>query len=425
MKRGTKIGWLLIALAVVLSVWTIVSQSTDASTTSDGMVLSDDGTTLEGYTGAGGDVTIPSGVTTINAGVFDSKTITSVTMPDTVTTMGSGVFQGCTDLSSVTLSNNLTSIPADTFYECYSLGSLVIPSSVTSIGSDAFYGSSSLTTMTIPSSVSSISTDAFIGCSNLAEISVASGNSTYASSDGCLYNASRSRLLLVPEGKSSVAIAAGTTTIGAGAFSDCWGIDTLSLPSSVTTIEADAFSGSGIDTITIPSSVTSIASQSDWYPSTIYGASGSAAEQFAKDNGFVFVVIGNDDSDDGDDDNNNDDNNGNNDNNGNTNNNGGTDNGNNNGGTTDSGNTTDGSGDVVNPDGSITHADGSVTTADGRLIKAADASGDGTHTLDATPTTADGIDPRYFLSIAIFAGGIGVILYSRFNKMKYVSENRR
>ena len=47
----------------------------------------------------------------------------------------------------------------------------------------------------------------------------------------------------------------------------------------------------------------------------------------------------------------------------------------------------------------------------------------GAHVKDSTPTTADGIDPRYFLCLAVFAGGVGVILYSRFNKLKYVSDN--
>ena len=425
MKRGTKIGWLLIALSVILSVWVIVSQSSDASqTTESGLVLSDDGTVLEQYTGSGGAVTIPDGVTTISAGVFKEKDVTQVIMPSSVTSMGTGVFSGCSSLASVSLSASLNSIPEDSFRECLSLSSVTIPESATTIASNAFYGCASLGSVSIPASVSSISTDAFSGCGNLSDISVASGNGAYASSDGCLYNASKTRLLLVPEGKTSLAIAAGTTTIGAGALQDCTGITSVSLPNGVTTIEANAFSGSSVDTITIPATVTSIASQGSWTPSTIYGAAGSAAEQYAKNNGIVFVVQGNTSDPDAPDNNGNGGN-------GNTGNNGGTtgDNGNagnnGNGGTAgDNGGTTN-SGDVVNPDGSITHADGSVTTADGKVIKSASATGGASHTKDATPTTADGIDPRYFLCLAIFAGGIGVILYSRFNKMRYLSENHK
>lgn len=425
MKRGTKIGWLLIALSVILSVWVIVSQSSDASqTTESGLVLSDDGTVLEQYTGSGGAVTIPDGVTTISAGVFKEKDVTQVIMPSSVTSMGTGVFSGCSSLASVSLSTSLNSIPEDSFRECLSLSSVTIPESATAIASNAFYGCASLSSVSIPASVSSISTDAFSGCGNLSDISVASGNGAYASSDGCLYNASKTRLLLVPEGKTSLAIAAGTTTIGAGALQDCTGITSVSLPNGVTTIEANAFSNSAVDTITIPATVTSIASQGSWTPSTIYGAAGSAAEQYAKNNGIVFVVQGNTSDPDAPDNNGNGGNGNNGNNGGTTGDNGNADN-NGNGGTAGGNGGTTNSGDVVNPDGSITHADGSVTTADGKVIKSASATGGASHTKDATPTTADGIDPRYFLCLAIFAGGIGVILYSRFNKMRYLSENHK
>ena len=189
MKRGTKIGWLLIALSVILSVWVIVSQSSDASqTTESGLVLSDDGTVLEQYTGSGGTVTIPDGVTTISAGVFKEKDVTQVIMPSSVTSMGTGVFSGCSSLASVSLSTSLNSIPEDSFRECLSLGSVTIPDSATTIASNAFYGCASLSSVSIPASVSSISTDAFSGCGNLSDISVASGNGAYASSDGCLYD---------------------------------------------------------------------------------------------------------------------------------------------------------------------------------------------------------------------------------------------
>lgn len=124
---------------MILSVWVIVSQSSDASqATESGLVLSDDGTVLEDYTGNGGAVTIPDGVTTINAGVFASKDITSVVMPSSVTSMGTGVFSGCTSLASVSLSSSLNGIPEETFRECLSLGSVTIPDSATSIGSNAF-----------------------------------------------------------------------------------------------------------------------------------------------------------------------------------------------------------------------------------------------------------------------------------------------
>lgn len=428
MRRGTKIGWLLVAVSLILSVWVISSQSSNATTLDGGFEVSDvDPTVLQGYTGPGGAITIPSSITSINAAVFANNTsITSVTMPDTVTSMGSGVFQGCSNLSSVILSGGLTAIPDNTFRECTSLSSVSVPGGVTSIGSKAFY-ETSISSISIPAATTSIASDAFQQAKNLTSINIAGGSSAYSSSDGCVYNASGSRLLIVPEGKTGVTISAGTTTIGSGAFRDCTNIASLSLPNSVTTIESNAFSGSGIGTITIPAATTSIATQSGWTPSSIYGYANSQAETYAMDNGIPFFVIGGseEDDDNGNTDNGNGDN-------------GNTDNGNTDNGNTDNGNGNNGNGGAVDPgNGTGTNGTGGTAVdANGNPISGGNggvatgtangtSNGAGGHTLDNTPTTADGIDTRYFLCIAIFAGGVGVIMYSRFGKMKYLSEKKK
>jgi cobalamin biosynthesis Mg chelatase CobN len=77
----------------------------------------------------------------------------------------------------------------------------------------------------------------------------------------------------------------------------------VTIPSGATTIEGGAFSGSGVSTITIPKSVTSIGSQS-WSPQIIYGYTGSQAETYATNAGYVFSALdggssGGDDDDNG------------------------------------------------------------------------------------------------------------------------------
>lgn len=409
MRRGTKIGWILVAFSLVLSIWVIAGGSSDANQTiNNEFVVSDDGTELIQYIGSGGSITIPDGVTTIDAGVFyntsANEMITDVTMPNSVTTMGTAVFQGCTQLQSVSLSSNLTSIPANTFRECASLSSVSIPAGVTSIGSSAFYGCVSMSSVTIPSGTSSVALDAFSECTELTSISVASDNSYYSSADGCLYNASATRLLLVPQGKSSVSIASGATTIGAGAFNGCTYLTSLTIPSNVTAIEAGAFSGSGIATITIPASVTSIGDQSGWAPTTIYGYADSAAETYAMDHNIPFIVVGNSGNGGGD---------------------GTGGSGDGSGetgdGTTDGGNTGDGTtGDGTTGGGAA--GDGTTTTGGSVDGTNTQAGGGVSHEKDATPTTADGIDTRYFLCLAIFLGGVGVIVFSRRNKMAILQE---
>ena len=387
MKFGTKLGWVLVAFSIILSIWVISGIGNEASTTDEnGFVIEDDGVTLSGYTGPGGTVTIPAGITTIASGVFaDNGAVTSVVVPDTVTSIGTGVFSGCTSMSSVTLSGNLSSIPDSAFYNCSSLGSVSLPA-VSSIGSNAFYGCSSLSSITIPASASSIGGGAFDECPSLSSITVSGGNSSYTSYDGCLYNISGSNLIRVPEGKSSLNLSSGCTSISTDALKNC----------------------GYVSSVTIPATVTSIGSQSNWNPSVIYGYSNSAAESYAAQNGITFEVLGTDDaggddssddaSDDSSDDNSDADN---------------TDAGNTDSGNTDSGNTGDGGSAV------------SGTTGTSGGSTSGGASGNGGHVKDATPKTADGdIDPRYFLSLGLLLVGIAAILYSKKQKINYVNEHR-
>ena len=291
MKKGTKIGWLLITLSLVLSVWVITSQSSKADqTTEDGFVLSDDGKTLISYQGAGGNISIPSGVTTINASVFANNTsLTGVSVPSTVSTIGSNLFAGCSNLQTVTL-GHVTSIPSDTFQNCISLSSVSIPSTVSSLGSNSFYGCSALGSISLPSSVTSVSDSAFEECNNLTSISIPT-NSFYSTYDGCLYNASGSRLIMVPPGKSTIAFGPSASTIGSGAFKGNYNITSMTVPGTVSTIESGAFSDSAIDTITIPRTVSSIGAQSGWTPFEIYGYHDTAAEKFAASNNIPFVDL--------------------------------------------------------------------------------------------------------------------------------------
>jgi len=290
MTKSTKAGWILITAALIMAVWVFTFHNSKADKTTDaGFVLNDSGTVLKSYQGSGGSVQVPDGVTSIDSGVFaNNSKITNVSLPNSVRTLGSGVFKGATNLRTVTL-GRVSGIPAETFQNCMSLTSVSIPSTVTGIGSQAFYGCASLGSVTIPGAVSSISTNAFAECNNLTSISAS--NSFYSSYDGCLYNASGTRLILVPPGKSSVSFSANTRTIGAGAFSYNRNIRSVSLPNSADAIESGAFTNSRVSSITIPKSVVSIGSQGSWKPSEMYGYQKSAAQSYARSNGITFIAL--------------------------------------------------------------------------------------------------------------------------------------
>lgn len=143
---------------------------------------------LKKYTGPGGDVVIPDGVTRIGKEAFkECENLTGIVIPDSVTSIGrnafygtslttislpkpemvaQGALAGCTGLTHIAIPDGVTSIGEYAFGGC-SLTSIVIPNSVTSIGWRAFYCCSSLSSIVIPDSVTSIGREAFYGCRNL------------------------------------------------------------------------------------------------------------------------------------------------------------------------------------------------------------------------------------------------------------------
>jgi hypothetical protein len=161
--------------------------------------------------------------------------------------------------------------------------SLIIPPGVTSI--DQFQvGCTLLTSVSIPASVTSIELGAFFDCSALTSISVATANPDYSSdSFGVLFNKNKTTLIWAPCkmigsysipssvtsieveaftscALTSVTIPSSVTSIGSGAFDDCRALTSVTIPSSVTSIGDSAFQASALTSVSIPSSVTSIGS---------------------------------------------------------------------------------------------------------------------------------------------------------------------
>ena len=92
---------------------------------------------LKQYTGPGGDVVIPDGVTTIGVNAFRwCKTVTSVTIPDSVTHISMGAFEGCSALERLTIPDSVTQIDNQAFHWCERLAEVTIPGSVSVIGDE-------------------------------------------------------------------------------------------------------------------------------------------------------------------------------------------------------------------------------------------------------------------------------------------------
>ena len=196
----------------------------------DGFYYSVSGTnitiTVGVYTGAGGEVTIPSSIPGVGA----------------VTAIGDRAFYGWTNLTSVAIPSTVRYIGDGAFYGCSGLSSVTIPSSVTYIGDDAFYGCSGLTGVAIPSGVANIGSRAFLSCAGLTGFAVDAQNGFYSSVGGVLLNKSQTTLLQCPERIAGAYTIPGSVTyIGGDAFSGCGGLTSVAIPSGVANIGSGAF----------------------------------------------------------------------------------------------------------------------------------------------------------------------------------------
>lgn len=223
------------------------------------------GTAFQNTTNLTG-VTLPSSLLVIEGGAFQSSSITSIVIPNSVTEIGSSAFAS-SSLATITLGTGLTNISSSCF-ESSNLTSVTVPEGVTEINSRAFAGCSSLTTINLPSTLSYLSSDAFEGCP-LEHISVADGNTTFDTRNDCnaLIYTSTNKLVLgcknstIPEGIeiigaqafegkmiTSVTIPSTVTTIESSAFNNCWALTSCNLPNSVVKIGDYAFQGIGLTT---------------------------------------------------------------------------------------------------------------------------------------------------------------------------------
>ncbi len=284
---------LLLTLLLLLTGFPLFAQADSSDFTISNGVLT-------GYSGLGGAVTIPSGVTGIGANAFQyCGEITSVEIPSGVTSIGSYAFRGCEALRSVTIANTVSSIGSNAFEDCISLTNVALPTSlraipdyafadclnlsevyipygVTSIGNYAFSGCVSLTSLSVPYSVSSLSKTAFVGCDNLTNLSLPSRFNTQSGSIGstaawsldsygCLtitgsgvLSVSEIPWLAYKDSVRSVVIGSGITGIG-DVFAHHNKITSVSLPGTLTAIGDSAFLDcSSLTSIAFPNSLKSI-----------------------------------------------------------------------------------------------------------------------------------------------------------------------
>ena len=126
---------------------------------------------LEQYTGAGGDVVIPDGVTEIGESAFACcEGLKSVTLPSGLCYIGVEAFNECRDLESVTFPDSLEEIGAAAFGGCENLQNVTLPEGLSVIGRSAFAYCWGITELVCPESLVRIDDLAFTSCINLKSV---------------------------------------------------------------------------------------------------------------------------------------------------------------------------------------------------------------------------------------------------------------
>ena len=138
----------------------------------------------------------------------------------------------------------------------YGLTKVHLPNTITTISSNAFSICLGLTAIEIPASVTSIGSQLH-GQSQVTSIKVDPDNTVYDSRDNCnaIIEKGTNKLIV---GCVTTKIPYGVKTIGKSAFYWFDGLTSITIPSSVETIEEDAFSGMDLTSLELPESVKSI-----------------------------------------------------------------------------------------------------------------------------------------------------------------------
>lgn len=154
------------------------------------------------------------------------------------------------EAEKIVVEEGITSICKDAFVMFYDLKSVSLPKSLKTIGEGAF-AETTLESITIPAGVTRIGEGAFeFNC--LKTIKVAAGNTVFLVKDGVLFNKKMTKLCAFPahKGVSSYTVPTSVTTIGAGAFSfyATYGeeqervfLKKITVPATVTAVGKSAF----------------------------------------------------------------------------------------------------------------------------------------------------------------------------------------
>ncbi|MBO6024062.1 MAG: leucine-rich repeat domain-containing protein [Bacteroidales bacterium] len=223
----------------------------------DGLIYNNDNTAVIGYKGAlTGVVTVVNGTTVINDNALENCTgITSIEFPASLTTIGKSAFLN-TSITTVTIPESVTTIGISAFKNCASLATVNFNATTcanVATANPVFNGCTGLTTVNIGNTVTRIPAGVFTGTSSYHPAFTTITLPSSVTELGA--NAFQYCDQLTSIDLSNV------TTMGAKAFQYCTSLESYTLPTaaSFTTIPDYTFSGcTSLTTIVIPNNITAI-----------------------------------------------------------------------------------------------------------------------------------------------------------------------
>ncbi len=236
---------------------------------------------------------IPDSVKYIGTEAISGEALKSITMPNNLEYMGKRIFYGSAydkdpanrvdgiqyhgqyliagiRIGYVEIDNPDPSAPTENkqIHEWEAVGDIAIREGTTLMGVDAF-GMSNITSVKLPSTLKSISKLGFYWCKNLNNVVIPGtvkeiGDNAFS---WC-------------ESLSNLTISEGVEHIGEAAFFRCNNLNEVTIPRSVTQIDMHAFGWDYVNDYDVRNENL-----------VIKCYSGTAAEQYARDNGFKCVLI--------------------------------------------------------------------------------------------------------------------------------------
>jgi hypothetical protein len=219
--------------------------------------------------------------------LFENCTSLKEVITSDDTAIGSYMFYGCTSLTSFVFKGNrlydgafmnCTSLADFTFTttELFYLGksalantaiaSITLPNGTYTLSAGAFGGCSSLESVTLSDNtkLTGNGISAFTGCNKFTKYIVSASNANYTTDNGILYDNTKTSykttVVAVPYGYTAdtLTLPSTVTTIGEGAFAGLSKLYQLDL-NNVTNIGAYAFAESGLNSVTLPAGLTVLA----------------------------------------------------------------------------------------------------------------------------------------------------------------------